>query len=146
MALLERPSTPGARRLTFVTVLAIAAAVLGSVAIALHRKSTPRPLLSAAGRPFTAEVINASGRTGMARLATKVLREKGVDVVYFGSDPNHQDSTVVIVRRGDSARGRDVAQLLGRARVTVARDTLRRLDVTVRLGRDYRLPAGRFPL
>jgi len=146
LAFLERLAAIRRVHLTLVAGgLAVMAAV-GYLALRGRAAPPPAPLLLASGRPIVAEVLNASGRPGLARLATKALRERGLDVVYFGSDSRPIDSTVVTVLRGDSARGREVARLLGRARVAVATDTLRRLDVSIRLGRDYRLPAGRFPL
>jgi hypothetical protein len=57
-------------------------------------------------------------------------------VVYFATGPA-TDSTRVYVRRGDPTRGRDVARALGTGRISVAPDTLRRVEVTVVLGNDY---------
>jgi hypothetical protein len=58
--------------------------------------------------------------------------------VFFGNAEERADSTSVIVRRGDPARGRDVRQALGVGRVIVVPDTLRRVDVSVILGQDFR--------
>jgi hypothetical protein len=93
-----------------------------------------------------AEVLNATPRAGLARQVTRLLREDGVDVIFFGSTDGSRDSTTVIVRRGDPARGREVARLLGVGRVETRPDSTRRVDVSVILGRDYRLPKGRVPL
>ncbi len=87
------------------------------------------------------EVLNASGRSGMARAATRMLRRAGVDVVYFGNaSMDTLDSTVVLVRRGDPARAARVAELLGARRTATQADTGRRVDATVLLGRDF-IPA-----
>jgi hypothetical protein len=59
-------------------------------------------------------------------------------VVFFGNAEVALDSTRVIVRRGDPARGREVQQALGLGRIVVDPDTLRRVDVSVILGRDFR--------
>jgi len=67
-------------------------------------------------------------------------------VIYFGTAAVPVDSTTVVVRRGDQARGHQIARLLGPVRVVMAADSLLRLDVTVLLGADYRLPKDRFPL
>lgn len=88
------------------------------------------------------EVLNASGRRGLARVATRVLRQAGFDVVYFGTSGDSLRTSEVLARRGDSAAAARVARAIGAARVRVARDTLLRVDVTVRLGDDYRPPAG----
>jgi hypothetical protein len=125
----------------------VAVAVIGLFA-GRPDPAMPLAVVSGSGPSLVAEVRNASQRPGLARLVTRLLREQGVDVVYFGSlDPTEAlDSTVVLVRRGDAERGQRVARLLGQAQVKVATDTLLRVDVTILLGRDYRLPKGRFPL
>jgi hypothetical protein len=60
-------------------------------------------------------------------------------VVFFGNAEAAVDSTRVIVRRGDPGRGREVREALGVGMVVVEPDTLRRVDVTVILGPDYRV-------
>ncbi len=47
------------------------------------------------------EVLNGSGQDGMARLGTRQLRGKGLDVVYVGTAPETVDSTRIILRRGE---------------------------------------------
>jgi hypothetical protein len=84
------------------------------------------------------EVLNGTRRPGFARVATRDLREQGLDVVFFGNAEGLVESTRVVVRRGDPGRGKDVADALGAGRVVVQRDTLRRVDVSVLLGDDYR--------
>jgi predicted nuclease with RNAse H fold len=82
----------------------------------------------------------------LGRQVARLLREQGVDVVYVGTSPARPDSTTVLVRRGDRSRGREIAQLLGGARVREEPDSLLRVDVTVLLGADYRFPKGYLPL
>lgn len=92
----------------------------------------------AAGR---VEVLNGSGRSGIARAATAELRRGGFDVVYFGNAPaSAGDSSIVIVRRGDDAVARSVGKYLGIARIATERDTTLYLDATVILGIDW-MPA-----
>ncbi|HWA14847.1 MAG TPA: LytR C-terminal domain-containing protein [Gemmatimonadales bacterium] len=85
------------------------------------------------------EVFNGSKRTGLGRLAARRLRKYGIDVVLFAtaSDTTTVDTTQVILRRGDRARADQVLKVLGAGKVVMATDTLRRVDVTVILGRDY---------
>lgn len=93
------------------------------------------------------EVINATGREGLARQVTRLLREQGVDVVYFGSSDRRPDSTTVMVRRGgDQELGRVVARITGTKRIAVEPDSTRRVDLTVMLGADFRFPTNRLPL
>lgn len=91
---------------------------------------------------ITVEVLNGSGRQGLARSVTRVLRQEGFDVMYFGSARDSVKVTEVLSRRGDSTRAVRVANVLGIPAVRVSRDTLLRLDVTVRLGPGYRLPGS----
>lgn len=90
-------------------------------------------------RRVTVEVLNGTRRAGVARAATRMLRRRGLDVVYFGNADQTVDSTRVIVRRGDPGRGRDVRLALGAGQILVEPDTLRRVDVSVILGADFRV-------
>ena len=84
------------------------------------------------------EVLNGSGRPGLARLGARRLRRLGFDVVYFGNaDSPPVDSTRVLLRRGERARATRVRGALGAGRVIDQTDTLRRVDVTVILGPDF---------
>jgi len=88
------------------------------------------------------EVLNGSGRSGLARQATERLRSGGFDVVYFGNAPARADSSVVLDRAGEPAIARAAADRLGIARTRDAPDTTLLLDATVVLGRDWlRAPA-----
>lgn len=97
-----------------------------------HAYAIPSP-----ARRVTVEVLNGTTRSGIARSATRRLRRHGLDVVYFGNAEERVDSTRVVVRRGDPARGRIVREALGVGGVVVESDTLRRVDVSVFLGGDY---------
>lgn len=121
-----------------------AAAVLSAVALA----AWPRPekvrghayaIPSGADR-VVVEVLNASGRDGLARRVTRELRSRGLDVVSFGNEPG-TDSTLVILRRGDGGSADAVRGALGQGIVRAEPDSLRRVDVTVVLGADFRMEA-----
>jgi 2-keto-3-deoxy-L-rhamnonate aldolase RhmA len=84
------------------------------------------------------EVLNGTHRTGAARTATRILRRQGVDVVFLGNADSLAELTRVIVRRGDPGHARYVAQALGVGSVVVETDTLRRVDISVILGDDFR--------
>ena len=79
----------------------------GAAAAARARAGHAYPIPSPGNR-ITVEVLNGTRRAGLARAATRVLRERGIDVVFFGNADPAADSTRVIVRRGDPGRGRDV--------------------------------------
>ena len=84
------------------------------------------------------EVLNASGGAGLARAATRRLRDAGLDVVYFGSDTSRSlDSTEVLLRRGGAEAAERVREALGVGRVRSAPDAARLVDVSVRIGADF---------
>lgn len=84
------------------------------------------------------EVLNGTRRQGAARTATRMLRRRGLDVVFLGNADSLVDSTRVIIRRGDPERARYVAAMVGAGQVLVETDTFRRVDVSVILGDDFR--------
>jgi hypothetical protein len=84
------------------------------------------------------EVLNGTGRQGLARLGTRQLRREGLDVIFFGNADSTDDTTRVIVRRGSRSSAERVRDALGVGKIVVETDTLRRVDVTVLLGTDYR--------
>lgn len=92
------------------------------------------------GARVIVEVLNASGRRGLARIGTRELRREGLDVVYYGTADTTVDSTLILVRRGPLAAGHRVLRALGAGRVREAPDPLPRVDVTVLLGPDWRPP------
>lgn len=122
--------------------LAVVLAAFATVYRAREQRAAARPRFADRAVPgeqgrVTVEVLNASPAVGLARLATRRLRDAGLDVVYFGSDTLQTlDSTQVLVRRGAAASGERVRSALGAGRVRSAPDSSRLVDVTVRLGRD----------
>lgn len=105
------------------------------------------PIPGDRGHAITVEVLNASGRPGSARVGTRLLRQAGIDVVFFGNAPSPEagatlDSTRIIVRRGDAKVGERVRAALGQGRVEVQLDSGKLLDVSVLLGMDFASTAG----
>ncbi len=93
---------------------------------------------------ITVEVLNASGRSGDARLAARLLRHAGIDVVYFGNaGENGLDSTRIIVRRGSEQVGQKVRGVLRQGRIKIELDSTKLLDVSVLLGADFPPPGSR---
>jgi hypothetical protein len=98
-----------------------------------HAYAVPSP-----NRRVLVEVLNGTRRPGAARVATRMLRQQGLDVVFFGNADRLVDSTQILVRRGDPSSGTAVRGRLGVGRVVLDRDTLRRVDVSVVLGQDFK--------
>lgn len=96
----------------------------------------PEPAQRSLGR---LEVLNASGRAGLARAATDRLRQAGFDVVYFGNaGAAAGDTSVVLDRAGDDAVARAAARHLGIDRVATRVDTTLFVDASVIIGSDWR--------
>ena len=91
------------------------------------------------------EVLNASGKQGLARVGTRVLRRKGVDVVFFGNADTTADSTRLVLRRGSRERAEEVRKFLGMGKIELLPDSTRRVDVTVILGMDWKGPEELHP-
>lgn len=132
----------------FLTLAAVAA-LIGSAAAGLAPRLFGGP--AAVGdippevfaRPVPAgvrvEVLNASGRAGLARRGADYLRERGFDVVTFDNAPRTfaPDSSLVIDRVGSVERARMVADAMGIHRVLARPDTNLFVDATVILGQDW---------
>lgn len=90
-------------------------------------------------RRVRVEVLNGSGRPGLARQAMGRLRDAGFDVVYFGNAPAFDHEQTVVLERvegyGEAARA--VAETLGTGIVQSAPDATLHLEITVILGRDW---------
>jgi hypothetical protein len=117
-------------------VLGLGRSAASTEVLGVRPPALEAPPVRAAGR---VEVLNASGRAGLARIATDRLRGGGFDVVYFGNASGFSgDSTLVLDRTGDDAVARAVARYLGFGAVRTQRDTTLFVDATVVIGRDWR--------
>ena len=89
------------------------------------------------GTRIRVEVLNATRTRGLARRATRHLRDRGFDVVGTGNADAPRDSTLVLDRSGRPEWAALVARALGGARVESRPDSSRYLDVTVLLGASW---------
>ncbi len=88
-----------------------------------------------------AEVLNATRIDGLARATTLRLRRAGIDVVYYGTAAESAlDSTLILIRRGDSTNAVIVRNALGAGKIVFETDPRLLLDVTVLLGFDAAPP------
>ena len=129
------------RALALLVVLVGAGVLLGSslsqwwqIAPPLPQRAQP---LQIHGR-LRVEVLNGGGNSGVARDATTVLRDLGLDVVYYGNAKNFsEDPSVVMDRVGRLGAARAVADALGIPEVVSEPDSTLFVDVTVRLGPEW---------
>ena len=84
--------------------------------------------------------MNATRTTGLARRATRWLRDRGFDVVEVGTTRDLLDTTLVIDRSGHPDWAQRAARAMGGARVEARPDTSRYLDLTVLVGRSWSPP------
>src|SRR5688572_28456076 len=145
--------TRRARWLVSGGIVAMAAVVIAAVTTR-HRGTPVRS--TALGRLVTREVtappntrvkveiINATNTSGLARRVTRLLRDRGFDVVKYTTSRTLQDSTVVLDRSSHPEWARLVGQALGGAKVEARPDTSRYVDVTVVLGTAWRAPPQPF--
>jgi hypothetical protein len=129
--------------------LIVVAILVGSLAAGLMQRrggepGTPPDTAAWTAAPARQErvrvqVLNASGRPGLARDATRELRDRGFDVLEFGNAPggSDPDRSVVMDRVGKLHLARQVADALRITRVVARPDTNLVLDVTVVLGKDW---------
>lgn len=78
----------------------------------------------------------------MAREATALLRDLGLDVVYYGNAENFSaDPSVVLDRVGQVEGARKVAEALGIREVRSEPDSNLFVDLTIRLGPEWTDPS-----
>lgn len=130
-------------RLLLIFAVVLAAGILvGSAVTQWAPTGTPADSLPRSmdfGERVRVEVLNAGGRPDMARRAVDILRSRGFDVVYFGNAESFgHDTSRVLDRVGRVGAARDVADALGIPVVESEPDRNLYLDVTVRLGLDWK--------
>lgn len=104
------------------------------------RLSRPQP----DARPLTVEVLNATGEKGVASQATKVLRSKDVDVVFFGNTAV-QNRTLIYDRTGRFDNARRIRRLLDcpSAEILTQMNLKKIVDATIVLAPDCPAEGGR---
>jgi hypothetical protein len=123
--------------------------VLSASAMVIHARRAPTPLLGARAKQPRApegvrvrvQVLNTTATRGLARRATRLLRDRGFDVVEIGTVAPTIDTTIVLDLSGHPEWAESVAKVMTPARTRARRDSSRYLDVTVLIGRTWRPPA-----
>ena len=138
------------------TAAAVVITLGGTMVVAVSRRHDPPVRTTALGRLVAKEVtappnarvrveiINATRTRGLARRATRLLRDHGFDVVTYTTSSRTQDTTVVLDRSNHLEWARLVGQALGGARVEARPHASSYVDVTVLLGSSWRAPSQPF--
>jgi hypothetical protein len=107
----------------------------------LTRSTVPGDARNARDVRIRVQVLNTTKTRGLARRATRLLRDQGYDVVEMGTTAPTIDTTLVLDRSAHPEWSAAVARLLRPSRTLSRPDSSRYLDVTVLLGSTWRPPA-----
>lgn len=137
------------RKLLIATGVALMVIVLSASAVVMHARRAPTPqhgtvrgqVRAPEGVRIRVQVLNTTKTRGLARRATRLLRDRGFDVVEIGKVGPTIDTTIVLDLSGHPAWADAAAKIMAPARTRVRADSSRYLDVTVLIGSTWRPPA-----
>ena len=137
------------KKILIATGSALLVVVLSASAVVAHARRAPTPLLAAlpeaprapVGARIRVQVLNTTKTKGLARRATRLLRDRGFDVVEIGTVGPTIDTTVVLDLSGHPAWADAAAKVMAPARTRARTDSSRYLDITVLIGSTWRPPA-----
>lgn len=90
------------------------------------------------GRPFSIEVLNGTGRVGLAHEAKKGLLNRNIDVIEVGNADHFDYAESVLIARKRGADVKRLGEVLGCRNVVVQIDENAIEDASLILGADYR--------
>ena len=89
-------------------------------------------------RPFSIEVLNGTGRAGLAHEAKKGLLHRNIDVIEVGNADHFDYAESVLIARKRGANVEKLGEVLGCRNVVVQIDEDAIEDASLILGADYR--------
>ena len=105
---------------------------------AAAKPAVPEPVSETVGQTIRVEVLNGSGKGGVAKEMTDYLRARGFDVIDYGNAENQSFyETIVLDRTGDRILAEHLARVIGARQVVQQKNPYLALDVTLIMGRDY---------
>jgi hypothetical protein len=117
-----------------VALLVVIVALALSVALRVGPVGAGRP-----GQPIRIELLNGSGRVGLAGELASFLRDGGFDVLEVSNaDRTDYRTTIVVARTERPGPSKIVAEYLGTTHVIQQIGSQEMIDVTVIVGRDAR--------
>jgi hypothetical protein len=133
---MPKKAAGGARVLdwTLAALFVVIAALGVSTALRVGPQAVGRPK-----RPLRVELLNGSGRSGLAGELASYLRDGGFDVLLVSNaDRSDYRNTLVVNRSEAPEPGKIVADYLGTRHVIQQIRAQEMIDVTVIVGRDAR--------
>lgn len=119
---------------TIVSLFVLIAFCAVSVALRVGPQTTGRPK-----QPIRIELLNGSGRAGLAGELASYLRDGGFDVLEVSNaDRSDYRTTLVVNRTAATEPAKVVAEYLGTRHVIQQMSSQEMIDVTVIVGRDAR--------
>ncbi|MGE5174874.1 MAG: LytR C-terminal domain-containing protein [Hyphomicrobiales bacterium] len=119
---------------TILSLLVLIALFAVSIAMRVGPRTASTPK-----RPIRVELLNGSGRSGLAGAMASYLRDGGFDVmVVNNADRSDYRNTIVVDRKGEGDPAKTVAEYLGTRHVIEQLSSQEMIDVTVIVGRDAR--------
>lgn len=119
---------------TLVAFFVLLAFCAVSVALRVGPQTTSRPK-----QPIRIELLNGSGRAGLAGELASYLRDGGIDVLEVSNADRADYRTTLVVNRTDAPEpAKIVAEYLGTRHVIQQESSQELIDVTVIVGRDAR--------
>ena len=139
------------KRLLFSLSAVLVAGMLSASAVVMHARRAPDSLMATSiargdhrapdGVRIRVQVLNTTKTPRLARRATRLLRDRGFDVVEIGTVGPAMDTTVVLDLSGHPEWAESIARVMAPARTRARPDSSRYLDATVLIGRTWRPPA-----
>ena len=141
---LPPPKVPRRTRRGWLIVALLTVVLLG--ASAAWWGTRHQPVIEAASGTMAAvddslarRVLNASGTRGFARRATSELRDRGFDVVEYDTERGTpRSSTLIVSHTGHQDWAERLRRAVGTGSIESRSDTLRYLDLTIFVGRDWK--------
>ena len=138
------------KRALIIVAAVLLLVVLAGAGVVLRSRDESTPVLQAfrapvhvrapAGVRIRVQVLNTTKTRGLARSATRLLRDRGFDVVELGTASPTIDTTIVLDLSGHPEWAASAAQVMAPAITRARPDSSRYLDVTVLIGSTWRPP------
>jgi hypothetical protein len=90
------------------------------------------------GRVFTIEVLNGTGKSGLAHTAKEGLLQRGIDVIAVGNADRFDYSESILIARKRDADVESLGDILGCKNVVIQLRDDSIEDASLILGADYR--------